>query len=87
NFTVTTIDGGMPVRGEPPGAALGARRHGERPSDRFVALGDVVPVGFLGETVSAGDIVLALGVATAVAALLRRDGDGARSVRDRSTAV
>ncbi|MGH9054753.1 MAG: DUF5317 family protein [Acidimicrobiales bacterium] len=87
NFTITLLDGGMPVRGEPAGVALGARHHGEQPSDRLVALGDVVPVGFLGETVSAGDIVLALGVAAAVAALLRSDGERTATARGHSAAL
>jgi hypothetical protein len=71
NLTVIALDGGMPVRGVPPGASYGARHHGERPGDHLTGLADVVRVSPLGETVSAGDIVLSLGVATVVVGLMR----------------
>jgi hypothetical protein len=71
NLTVIAIDRGMPVRGLPAGLSDGWRHHGERPGDRLTGLADVVPLTPLGETVSAGDLVLSLGVATAVASLTR----------------
>jgi hypothetical protein len=71
NLTVIAVDRGMPVRGLAAGVSDGWRHHGERPGDRLTGLADVVPVTPLGETVSAGDIVLSLGVATAVVSLTR----------------
>jgi hypothetical protein len=71
NLTVITVNRGMPVRGLLPGATHGWRHHGERPGDHLTGLADVVPVSPLRETVSAGDIVLSVGVATVVASLMR----------------
>jgi hypothetical protein len=71
NLAVVAVDGGMPVRGLPAGVSDGWRHHGERPGDRLTGLADVVPLTPLGETVSAGDLVLSLGVATAIASLTR----------------
>jgi hypothetical protein len=70
NALVVGINGGMPVRGVAPSAPLGARHHGERPADRLTILGDVVRIAPLHQTVSAGDIVLATGVAVTVVTLL-----------------
>jgi hypothetical protein len=72
NLTAITVNRGMPVRGVPPGVAYGWRHHGERPGDHLTGLADVVPLTALGETVSAGDLVLSLGVATVVATLMRQ---------------
>jgi hypothetical protein len=71
NLTVIAVDRGMPVRGLPAGVSDGWRHHGERPGDRLTGLADVVPLTPLGETVSAGDLVLSLGVATVVVSLMR----------------
>jgi hypothetical protein len=71
NLTVIAVDGGMPVRGLPAGVADGWRHHGERAGDRLTGLADVIPLSPVGETVSAGDVVLSLGVATAVVSLMR----------------
>jgi hypothetical protein len=71
NLTVIGINGGMPVGGVPATATFGPRHHGLRPGDHLPGLADVVSVSFLGQTISAGDIVLAVGVATVVVALLR----------------
>jgi Family of unknown function (DUF5317) len=71
NLTVIAINGGMPVRGVPAAAAFGPRHHGLRAGDHLTGLADVVHVAFLGQTISAGDIVLAVGVATVIVALLR----------------
>jgi Family of unknown function (DUF5317) len=81
NLTVIAINGGMPVRGVPGAATFGPRHHGLRPGDHLTGLADVVHVSWLGQTISAGDIVLAVGVATVVVALLRP----ARRERDDSS--
>ncbi len=71
NLAVITVDGGMPVRGVAADVSAGARHHGIRAGDRLTFLADVVPLPAIGETVSAGDIVLSIGVATVVVGLLR----------------
>jgi hypothetical protein len=71
NAAVIALDDGMPVRGAPAGATFGARHHGERPGDHLTGLADVVRVPVIAETVSAGDLVLSVGVATVVVTLLR----------------
>jgi hypothetical protein len=71
NVVVIAADAGMPVRGVAADAATGPRHHAMRPGDRLTFLADVVPVAPLRQTVSAGDIVLSIGVATAVVGLLR----------------
>lgn len=71
NALVIGLDHGMPVRDLPPGTTDGVRHHGVRPGDRLTGLADVVRLSPLGETVSGGDVVLAVGVATAVASALR----------------
>jgi hypothetical protein len=68
---VAALDGGMPVRGVPAGVTSGPRHHGEKPGDHLIGLADVVHIAPLGEMVSAGDIVLAVGVATVIAGLMR----------------
>ena len=83
NLVVIGLNGGMPVR-ESALRAAGAldpdvpvelesasKHHLERPSDRLVALGDIIPVRPLGEVVSFGDVVMAVGVADVVVNLLR----------------
>jgi hypothetical protein len=80
NLTVISLDGGMPVSGLPSGH-YGARHRAERPGDHLTGLADTVKLSPLGETVSGGDIVLCLGVATVMAGLLRpprRRGGGVR---------
>lgn len=64
NLTVMTVDGGMPVRGLSPSSGFAPRHHGVRAGDHLTALGDVVAVPALGEVFSAGDLLLAAGVAT-----------------------
>lgn len=83
NLVVIAVNGGMPVRESAlraagavdPGAAVapqpGRKQHLERPSDRLVALGDILPVRPLREVVSFGDVVMAVGVADVAAHLLR----------------
>lgn len=82
NALVVGLNGGMPVRGVAPSAALGARHHGERPGDRLTVLGDVVNIGPLHQIVSAGDIVLATGVAVTVVTLLGPAGARRRRAVD-----
>jgi hypothetical protein len=52
-------------------ADLGAKRHLEGPDDRLTFLGDVLPLRPLGEVVSVGDVVLAVGVAGLLFRVLR----------------
>ena len=62
NLLVIGLNGGMPVRGVTAGAQLGGHHHGLQPSDRLTGLSDTVYLSPLGETLSAGDILLASGV-------------------------
>lgn len=81
NVAVITANGGMPVRAEAilavdRSADLGdldfsAKRHLEEPDDRLTFLGDVVPVRPLGQVLSFGDLILAVGVADVVFRLLK----------------
>jgi len=64
NLLVIGVNGGMPVKGVTPGAQLGGHHHGEKAGDRLTGLADVVYVAPLGETLSAGDLLLAGGVGT-----------------------
>lgn len=64
NLLVIGVNGGMPVRGVTPGAQLGGHHHGQMAGDRLTSLADVVYVAPLGETLSAGDILLVSGVGT-----------------------
>lgn len=98
NLAVIAVNDGMPVRpaalvaagvAEPDevGALdLGSKHHLERPSDRLVALGDVIPVAPLREVLSFGDVVMAVGAADVLAHLLapsprRRSRSGRRPGR------
>jgi hypothetical protein len=71
NLIVITVDGGMPVRGVPAGVSLGARHHGQKPGDRLTGLADDVRISPLGETVSAGDLVLAVGAGVVAFSVIR----------------
>lgn len=82
NLAVIGLNAGMPVRAgalvaaglAQPGRAgevsLAAKHHLERPSDRLAVLGDIIPVAPLGEVLSFGDMVMAVGTANVVARLL-----------------
>lgn len=78
NVAVIAADGGMPVRYQPPGVALGHHHHGLSSRDHLAGLADIVPVPALGETVSPGDLLIGAGGALAVFFSLapdpRRDG-------------
>jgi Family of unknown function (DUF5317) len=71
NLVVIAVDGGMPVRGVPPGISLGAPHHGQEPRDRLTGLADELRIGSLGETVSAGDLVLAVGAGAVAFSVIR----------------
>lgn len=75
NFAPVAVNDGMPVRPEAVVSAnvagagdlqvidLGAGRHLETDGDSLTFLGDIVPVPFLREVVSFGDLILAVGLA------------------------
>ena len=88
NLTVMAVDGGMPVRGLPPASGFGPRHHGQRPGDHLTALGDVVAVPALGEVFSAGDLLLAAGVATMLVTvnMPARRREAVRALRRRTPA-
>jgi hypothetical protein len=65
NATVVAADGGMPVEGLSAAVASGYH-HGLRPGDRITPLADVVPLPFVGDRASPGDLALAAGAAVAV---------------------
>jgi hypothetical protein len=85
NLVVITVNRGMPVRRSAVISAgiaaddrelrdirLHAKHHYERPSDRAMVLADVIPVRPLREVLSAGDLVMSLGIAFVVSTLLRK---------------
>lgn len=84
NVTTIAVNSGMPVGVDAVVAAgivsgddldtirFDGKRHLEGDDDRLMVISDVIPVRWLGEVVSAGDIVMAVGLATVVANLLRR---------------
>ena len=84
NIVVIGLNGGMPVRVEavlavqpdrtPAEVAaldLGAKRHLEDGDDVLTFLGDIVPVRPLGQVLSFGDLILAVGIADVVFRLLK----------------
>lgn len=71
NLAVIVVDRGMPVHGASAGSTFGPLHHGVRPGDHLLELSDQFRLSLLDETVSPGDIVLALGVATVTAGLMR----------------
>ena len=66
NLSVTVADGGMPVRGQPPGVPVGDHHHGLSTRDHLAGLADTIRVPPLRETVSPGDLLVASGGAVAV---------------------
>ncbi|MDP9071893.1 MAG: DUF5317 family protein [Actinomycetota bacterium] len=89
NLLTIAVNGGMPVG---PSAVVAAgiaepdqlgdlriegKRHLQRPSDRLMALSDVIPVRPLREVVSFGDVVMAVGLADVLVHLLRPPRGGA----------
>ena len=84
NTAVIGVNGGMPVRAEAVVAAdlaedipsvaeldFGAKRHLEDGQDRLTFLGDIVPVPWLGEVLSFGDLILSVGVGNLLFRLLK----------------
>ncbi len=92
NLVAIGVNGGMPVRPSALVAAgvaeaeevhdldLRGKRHLERPSDRLVAISDIIPVRPLAEVLSFGDIVMNVGLADVIVHLMRpRRGAFARA--------
>ncbi|HEV7888930.1 MAG TPA: DUF5317 family protein [Acidimicrobiales bacterium] len=74
NAAVVLANGGMPVHAD--GVALSGKHHIEGPGDRLTFLDDRIDVPFLGEVLSFGDLVLAVGLVVAVASLAARPPEG-----------
>ncbi|HWE57793.1 MAG TPA: DUF5317 family protein [Acidimicrobiales bacterium] len=66
NLLVVVVDGGMPVRDQPPTARLAGQHHGLSSRDHLTFLADTIDVRPVHVTFSPGDIVAALGAAVAV---------------------
>ena len=77
NALVVGVNHGMPVghkalaHAGPQADVYAALHHSQRPSDRLLILGDVVPVSPLGQIVTFGDLVLAVGVVDVIVHLMR----------------
>lgn len=91
NFVVITVNEGMPVARQAVVASGQAdtlselreldspKHHLERPDDRLMALGDVIPVGPpIRQVVSVGDLAVLLGVAWFLIAAVRRGPERVR---------
>jgi hypothetical protein len=74
NALVVVVNGGMPVHHGAP--TLSGKHHAERPDDTLTVLDDRIPVDPLGEVLSFGDLVLAVGLAVTAASLVRRPPEG-----------
>jgi hypothetical protein len=94
NVVVIGANGGMPVRADAiltidrdrtPAQlheiAFGSKRHLEDGHDRLTVLGDVLPVRPIGQVLSFGDLILAVGLADVVFRLLRPPGPRHRRPR------
>ncbi len=66
NLAVIGVDRGMPVQGLPAGVPAAGLHHGLSSRDHLTGLADTIRVGLLHETVSPGDVLVALGGAAAV---------------------
>jgi hypothetical protein len=81
NLAVVLTDHGMPVRGLPAGVAAAGHHHGLSSRDQLTALADTIHVAALHETISPGDVLVALGGAVGFFAWLeprpRRTATGA----------
>ena len=83
NLVAIAVNGGMPVSRSALVAAgiadahavdavpIEGKRHLQRPSDRLLAISDVIPVPPLREVVSFGDVAMGVGVADVLVHLLR----------------
>lgn len=74
NALVVGVNGGMPVHDGDPG--LSGKHHAEHTGDRLTFLDDRIPVDPLGEVLSFGDLVLAVGLAVTTANLVRKPPEG-----------
>lgn len=74
NALVVWVNDGMPVHNGDP--ALSGKRHAETSDDRLTFLDDRVPVDPLGEVLSFGDLVLAVGLTATTASMVRRPPEG-----------
>lgn len=83
NLLVIGLDGGMPVRGLPPGVPAAGLHHGLSSRDHLSGLADQIRVVPLHETVSPGDVLVALGGAVALYAWLEPGPAGAGYTRRR----
>ena len=83
NLLTIAVNGGMPVRpsavvaagiaepGEVASLRIEGKRHLERPSDRLMAISDVIPVRPVREVLSFGYVIMAVGLADVIVHLLR----------------
>lgn len=74
NALVVAVNGGMPVHGGDP--ALSGKHHVETSADRLTFLDDRFAIPALGEVVSVGDVVLAVGLVVMLTTLVRRPPEG-----------
>lgn len=73
NAAVVMVNDGMPVRGGDP--SLSGKHHAEGPDDRITLLDDRLDAPW-GEVLSFGDVVLAVGLVTAMASAVRNPPEG-----------
>jgi hypothetical protein len=62
NGAVIAVNGGMPIRAPQGSVETTTKHHAERPSDRFTALGDVILVPALRQSLSFGDLIMLVGL-------------------------
>jgi hypothetical protein len=62
NGAVITLNRGMPVRAPQAAVEATTKHHAERPSDRFTALGDIILVPALRQSLSFGDLIMMVGL-------------------------
>jgi hypothetical protein len=62
NGAVITLNGGMPIRAPQNAVEATTKHHAERPSDRFPALGDIILVPALRQSLSFGDLIMMVGL-------------------------
>jgi hypothetical protein len=74
NALVITLNGGMPVHDGD--SALSGKHHTETSDTKLAFLDDRIPVDPLGEVLSFGDLVMAVGLVTTVRSLVRRPPEG-----------
>ncbi len=94
NLLTIAVNSGMPVRpsaivaagiAEPHqlgGLRIEGKRHLQRPSDRLMAISDVIPVRPLREVVSLGDLLMGIGLADVLVHLLAPSHPGAHAATE-----